>query len=114
MKTSHDPRHLHRISQVKLLYTYSFAGVVTSEIEAVVAKIPELDEKIKLVATEWSIADMNKIDLAILRLGVFELLQKENKPAIIIDEAIEIAKEFGADHSSKFVNAVLSKIAGSL
>lgn len=114
MKTSHDPRHLHRISQVKMLYTYSFSGVVPAEIEAIVAQVTQIDDQIKAFATEWSIADMNKIDLAILRLGVFELLQKENKPAIIIDEAIEIAKEFGADNSSKFVNAVLSKIAGSL
>ncbi len=111
MKTAKDPRHIHRIELVKLLYTYSFAGIVDDEIEEIVELLPTIDAHIKRIASEWSLEDMNKIDLAILRHGVFELLQKTLKPEIIIDESIEIAKEYGAQNSSKFVNAVLSKIA---
>jgi len=53
---------------------------------------------------------MNKIDLAMLRVGVFELMEGEVKPAIIIDEAVEIAKEYGSDNSSKFIHAVLNAL----
>lgn len=111
MKTSQDPRHLHRIELVKTLYTYSFSGEVTDEIKEIVAKIESIDQKIQTIASDHPLSQINKIDLAILRLGVFELEQKENTPNVIIDEAIEIAKEYGADNSKNFVNAVLSKAA---
>lgn len=95
------------------LYTYSFSGVVTKDIEGIVEKLTQIDELIGKVATDHGIAGMNKVDLAILRLAVFELLEG-TKLNIVIDEAIEIAKSFGSDASSKFVNATLSKIAENL
>ncbi|MEP7167393.1 MAG: transcription antitermination factor NusB [Candidatus Woesebacteria bacterium] len=111
MKTSKDPRHQQRIQLVKALFTYSFSSEGTEEIADIVAKLPAIDELIKGVAKDHPLQDINKIDLAILRLGVFELEKKELSPNIIIDEAIEIAKEYGAENSKNFVNAVLSKIA---
>jgi N utilization substance protein B len=54
---------------------------------------------------------LNKIDLAILRLAVFELIiENSQPPKVIIDEAVELAKEFGSESSSKFVNGVLGTI----
>lgn len=114
MKTAQDPRHLRRVALVKELFAYSFSGESTSDIQPIVEQLDSIDALIASVATEWRLSDMNKIDLAILRLGVFELTKKEVTENITIDEAIEIAKEYGADQSSKFVNAVLSKIAGKL
>jgi N utilization substance protein B len=111
VKTTHDPRHQHRIALVKLLYAYSFTGEIDEEIKSIVEKLELIDAQIKKVATNWDISGINKVDLAILRLGVFELEKKELTANIIIDEAIEIAKEYGADASKNFVNAVLSKVA---
>ena len=114
MKTAKDPRHQNRIQLVKELYAYSFTAEVTDGITPIVEKLSEIDSKIGAVATNWDIAGINKVDLAILRLGVFELEKKELTANIIIDEAIEIAKEYGADASKNFVNAVLSKIAATV
>lgn len=114
MKTSHDPRHQHRIALVKSLFAYDFQKLPDDDIAAIVARLDEIDEYIKKAATEHPINSMNKIDLAILRVGVFELIEKEVKVAIIIDEAVEIAKEYGADNSSKFVHGVLNTIAGQV
>lgn len=73
-----------------------------------------LDKEITLSAPEWPLPRINKIDLAILRLAVFELLVKRvEPPKVIIDEAVELAKEFGSDNSAPFVNGVLGNILKS-
>ncbi|PIP57353.1 transcription antitermination factor NusB, partial [Candidatus Woesebacteria bacterium CG22_combo_CG10-13_8_21_14_all_39_10] len=69
-----------------------------------------LDKKIEESAPEWPIDKLNRIDLAILRLAVYELEQKEAPPKVIIDEAVELAKEFGSDNSASFINGVLGTI----
>ena len=66
--------------------------------------------KIKKAAPTWPIEKLNKIDLAILRLAVFELENQQTPPKVVIDEAIELAKEFGAESSASFVNGVLGTI----
>jgi len=115
VKTAHDPRHEKRIQTVQELFSFSFDPEQrTGTIEEVVEKLPDIDTRIREFASERPLADINKLDLAILRLGVFELVYQKMNPAITIDEAIEIAKEFGGDSSPKFVNAVLGKIAESL
>lgn len=114
MKTTHDPRHEKRIKTVQSLFAYAFDPNQITGLADIVEHLPEIDEKIRSFATERPLDQVNKLDLAILRLGVFELIYQHEKPAIVIDEAIEIAKEFGADASSKFVNAILGKIAESL
>ena len=75
----------------------------------------DLDDTLRPVAPEWPIDNIAKIDLAILRLAVFELTtDKKEPPKVVIDEAIELAKEFGNEHSSKFVNGVLGTILKSV
>ena len=71
----------------------------------------EIDKIISECAPEWPIDKISKIDLVILRIAVFELLYSKQVPEkVAIDEAVELAKEFGNDTSSKFVNGVLGTV----
>ena len=74
-------------------------------------QITKINQIIQKAAPEWPLEGMNKVDLAILRISVYELLQKETPHRVVIDEAIEIAKEYGAENSAKFVNGVLAAVA---
>lgn len=70
-----------------------------------------IDKIISECAPEWPIDKISKIDLVILRIAVFELLYSKEVPEkVAIDEAVELAKEFGNDTSSKFVNGVLGAV----
>ena|SRR3990167_6058955 len=71
----------------------------------------EIDKIISECAPDWPIDKISKIDLVILRIAVFELLYSKKVPEkVAIDEAVELAKEFGNDTSSKFVNGVLGTV----
>ena len=71
----------------------------------------KIDELIKSHLTTWDFDRINKVTLAILRMSVYSLLFMKDTPAsIIIDEAIDIAKNYGPDDSYKFVNAILDNI----
>lgn len=72
--------------------------------------LASIDDQIKSVATERPLSEINKVDLAILRLIMFEWSNKETPPKVLINEAIELAKRFGADASPMFVNGVLGKL----
>lgn len=71
----------------------------------------EIDRYIGKFAPEWPIEKLSLVDRSILEIGIYELFFTETPPAIVINEAIEIAKEFGDDGAAKFVNGVLSNIA---
>jgi len=81
-------------------------------VSGVVEHKNEIDEMIKEHLEKWTIERIAPVDRNLLRLAVFELVyMKEEVPAnVVIDEAIEIAKVFGDEHASRFVNGVLSKI----
>ncbi len=71
-----------------------------------------LDEAIKAISSNWRIERMNPVDRNILRLCAYELIHRPEIPvAVIIDEGVELAKRYGADGSTKFVNGVLDKLA---
>jgi len=72
--------------------------------------LENLDRKIQVVAPERPLNQVNQIDLAILRLILYESLNKKTPIKVLINEAIELAKEFGSDSSSRFVNGVLAKL----
>lgn len=77
--------------------------------------VAEIDEIIKRHLDSWDFKRINKVDLAILRISVYPLLyQKDLHPSIVINEAVDISKEFGSDDSYKFVNAVLDNIKKEL
>lgn len=76
------------------------------------AKRRDFDALIQKTSKNWKISRMDRVDLSILRLALFELSEKPEVPApVIISEAIELAKEFGAPDSSAFVNGILDKLA---
>lgn len=130
-------RHLGRIVALQSLYEYEFrtgsedaatdideiltrnleryeaaiddTGFVISLTKGVIAAQPELDSKIQPIAPDWPIDQIARIDRNILRLGLYELLYlgAQVPPKVAINEAVELAKAFGSDNSSKFVNGVL-------
>ena len=80
-------------------------------ITGTVENISEVDRMIKKHLQNWEISRLNRVDLAVLRMSVYTLLfQTSMHPAIVIDEAIGICKEFGSDDSFRFVNGVLDSI----
>ena len=130
-------RHLGRIVALQSLYEYEFrtqvedASVNLDEIlgrnleryeaaiedkafvgdlvKGVVSRMSELDEKIQPIAPDWPIDQIARIDRTILRIGLYELLYLADivPPKVAINEAVELAKAFGSDNSSKFINGVL-------
>lgn len=71
----------------------------------------ELDNIIRPVAPEWPIEQIARMDRIILRIGVWELMFEEGvPPKVVINEAVELAKAFGGDNSSKFINGVLGTV----
>lgn len=112
MKQKIDPRHQNRREIVKELFAQSFAkqNKLLNQTKQILAKQEEIDSIITESATAWPIEKINKIDLAILRLANFELLEKKEPVKVIIDEAVELAKEFGSETSGPFVNGVLGAI----
>jgi transcription antitermination protein NusB len=70
-----------------------------------------LDEEIRKKLEHWDFTRLSKVDLAILRLGSYELLFQPDVPSsVVIDEAVEIAREFGGEDSYRFVNGILDSI----
>ena len=80
--------------------------------ELVCARIPEIDELLNDTAHGWKTGRMNRVDLATLRLAVYELRFDEDVPTgVAINEAVELAKRFGGEASASFVNGILGKVA---
>lgn len=94
------------------LFAFSFdSRQVSADTQAIVAALPDIDQRIAHAAPEWPVDKIAKIDLAVLRLAVFELtVERKEPPKVVIDEAIELAKEYGNEHSGQFVNGVLGTI----
>lgn len=87
------------------------ADYIEARCRAVMEKIPEIDKLIDDNTEGWKTARMGKVELAVLRLAVYEMLFDEDIPAgVAIDEAVEIAKTYGQENAGGFVNAVLAKI----
>lgn len=120
MKSQVDPRHLRRRRLVQRLFALSFSSdqeraIIDPSLREDVIKIfkarKRIDPIISKSAPEWPLSKLNRIDLAILRLAVFELLVAKEQPIkVIIDEAVELAKELGGESSPGFVNGVLGTI----
>ena len=127
-------RHQVREHIIKLLYMKEFAGedmplrmaiyldelslrederwMLEERYEAVVRRFEDIDGNITRTAKGWKIGRMSKVDLSILRLAVYELLFDENIPdGVAINEAVELAKSYGGEESSSFINGILGVIA---
>jgi N utilization substance protein B len=115
-------RHLGRIVALQTLYEQDFRREVADEAfqldDVLMRNISRYEETIddkdfikKLVAPEWPIEQIARMDRVILRIGVYELTRdKSVPPKVVINEAVELAKAFGGDNSSKFINGVLGTI----
>ncbi len=132
-------RHLGRIVALQTLYEQDFrqeagdssfeASEVLSRnvqryretiddidfIEALVGGVTshqtELDEVLQPLAPEWPIEQIARMDRVVLRMGAYELIHaKDVPPKVVINEAVELAKAFGGDNSSKFINGVLGSL----
>jgi len=74
-----------------------------------------LDEHVGKASQHWRVERMTRVDRNVLRLGTWELSERRDVPrAVVLDEAVELAKAFGNDDSSSFVNGVLDKVADAL
>ena len=130
-------RHLGRIVALQTLYEYEFhtevgdknldyatilqrnlaeykssvddVDFVDKLVGGVLSAQEQLDEKLKPLAPEWPIDQLSRVDRAVLRIGLYELLYCADTvpPKVVINEAVELAKAFGSDNSGKFVNGVL-------
>lgn len=105
MKTARDPRHLKRREAVKILFAESFTKQerLPTLVKKILSKKTKIDKKIYKAAPTWPVDKLNKIDLAILRLAIYELENEKTPPKVVIDEAVELAKEFGSESSPSFV-----------
>lgn len=85
---------------------------ITNKYNAIMDKLPEIDEKIDKAAKGWSLSRLAKTDLTILRLAIYEMLYDEDIPVgVAIDEAVELAKKFCQDGSPAFINGILASYA---
>ncbi len=87
---------------------------ITGRCGRILEKLSELDRVINDNTEGWDTSRMGKVELAVLRLGAYEILLDEDIPgSVAIDEAVAIAKQYGSDASGGFVNAILAKILKS-
>ena len=130
-------RHLGRIVALQTLYEYEFRSqshdssvdldeilernigryedsiddkaFVQSLVDGVLAQRDDLDAKLQPMAPDWPLDQIARIDRNVLRMGLYELLHLADSvpPKVAINEAVELAKAFGSDNSSKFINGVL-------
>jgi N utilization substance protein B len=112
MKTSYDPRHKRRQHLIQEIFSTEFhSQEVSTESKDILKHVELLDKEIQKAAPDFPVDKINKVDLAILRLATFELLIEKNTPQnVIIDEAVELAKEFSNETSPAFINGVLGHI----
>lgn len=126
-------RHLSRMVAMQTIYEWSFRDscdidevlvrniheyeddidedYVRFVVTGAQSKIKELDDLIGKSAPEWPLEQISLIDKSILRIAIFELMHSPNVPAkVAINEAVELAKQFGGENSSKFINGVLGTV----
>lgn len=116
MKTATDPRHLRRREAIKVLFADSFTPQknVPDLVKNILKQKKKLNKIIEQSAPTWPIDKINKIDLAVLHLAIYELQNEDTPPKVVIDEAVELAKEFGSESSGPFVNGVLGTVFDKL
>lgn len=91
-----------------------YVASAVAKVERVMGHLSEIDERIKGASTDYSFDRISKVELAILRLGVYELLYEPDMPQkVALAEAIRLCRKFGTHESAHFVNAILDTIRGS-
>lgn len=140
MKTSADPRHLARKIAISVEYALSNGAennelgianliettkdslsinnydekLLSNLLSSISENRQDIDSNIKSSCKDWDIDKMYKMDLAILMVSAAELKYTQTPEKVVVDEAVELAKEFGSSESSKFINGVLAGIISSI
>ncbi|MBA3543180.1 MAG: transcription antitermination factor NusB [Chthoniobacterales bacterium] len=84
-------------------------------IEGMLSHLPEIDERIMRYCENYEFRRISAVDRNVLRLGIFEMCYRDDIPPVVsINEAIELAKEFGGPDSGRFVNGILDRVKGDL
>lgn len=129
--TRHDERSDARERALTLLYEAHSKGIAPADtipiqvvhpdemtcelVVGVGEHVDRIDGMIRAKAQGWTIERMPVLDLTIMRLGVFELLERPSVPtAVVLDEAVGLARRFSTDNSGRFVNGVLAAIASEV
>lgn len=85
---------------------------IEQKVQDILAHLDEIDEIINSIAQNWKTSRMAKVELTLIRLAVYEIRFEEDIPTgVAINEAVELAKAYGEENSSSFVNGVLARIA---
>ncbi len=113
-----DARHKKRIKLIQNLFSLTFNNNDFKNLPypeekktfEIIKEKDSIDKLISKYALKLPIQKLAKVDLSILRWAVFELKKRELPPKVVIDEAVELAKELGGQRSYAFINAVLGKI----
>ncbi|MEW6556300.1 MAG: transcription antitermination factor NusB [Elusimicrobiota bacterium] len=96
-------------------YDNNIVAFAKELIDGTLANLNEIDKHLKQTAENWELDRMASVDRAILRLSSYELLfTPETPPNVVINEAIELAKDFSTEESGKFVNGILDKIKSKM
>ena len=83
---------------------------ITKKSRAIISKIEEIDDMINETSNGWPTSRLGKAELTIMRLAIFEIKYDDDIPnGVAINEAVELAKKYGADSASSFINGVLAK-----
>ena len=83
---------------------------IEETVNEILKVLPEIDKLVNDVAEGWKTERMAKVDLTLIRLAVYEIRFKKIPEGVAINEAVEIAKEYGSDRSGSFVNGILAKV----
>ena len=132
MKSQHDPRHVARALALQHLFTTLIAQQPEIEIpellesleeeeydvalyqaivDGITKDVDEIDPMIEELAPAWPIVQIAPVDLILLRMGVWEgFVAKLNPAKVVINEMIELGREFGGESSSSFINGVLGNL----
>jgi len=114
-----DARGGSSADMLRLFWEQADAGARAKEFAAALvggvdAQRPRIDQLIAAASEHWRFERLSAVDLGVLRVATYELLQHEAPTSVILDEAIEIARRFGTNESAVFVNGVLDQIAAQL
>lgn len=112
-----DKRHTVRVEIVQNLFAYTYQQNLSilpfkqEQTAEIIGLIPEIDKIITTHAVKFPIDKISRIDLSILRLAIYELMLHKKEPAkVVINEAIELAKDLGGEKSYSFINGVLGAL----
>jgi transcription antitermination protein NusB len=131
MEGREGPRSLARERALGLLYEASLKSVTPSEVVAALSVPPDpfaaalvlaveadlerIDKLVSGASVDWELERMPVLDLSVLRIAVAELIGWPDTPvAVVLNEAVELAKQFSTEESGKFVNGVLSTVVGEV